>query len=234
MITKIKFTGAGLAATQITIKDEENETNKKTILTSTELRNADFTIAMRALEPVVREMLPLQDTLEKDDIEVTGVSLTFNESQGLGAVITLKLTAEAFNTPLIINTPHIHEDKDDTGVKAMPWEMAEALNELIHQAELFVAGMRAQESLQFEDAVAREKEQPRPAREAGREDVRELVADVAEGRGLTEDDIEKVTDALMETHKEFHENIAKSGMRVTGVEGNTVHISCDETEGEPA
>jgi hypothetical protein len=52
----------------------------------------------------------------------------------------------------------LHEDASDTGVKAMPWELQEAINDLVDEAEAFLKGKRAQEEMEFADEVKTQAE----------------------------------------------------------------------------
>ena len=153
MIKKIKFDGNFRSDTTIVLQNDDATTDKKTTIKCTELRNKSFTDAMQALLPPLKEMLPLDFDELEDKIDVIGITISRKESQGLGATITLQITLEHFNGPLTLNTPHLHEDASDTGVKAMPWELQEAINELVEEAEAFLKGKRAQEEMEFEDKV---------------------------------------------------------------------------------
>lgn len=151
MIKNIKFDGNFRSETKIFLVDDNPTTDKETRIKCKELRNKSFTDAMQALLPPVKELLPLNYDELEDKIDVIGITISRNESQGLGATITLQVTLEHFNGPLTINTPHLHEDASDTGIKAMPWELQEAINDLVEEAEAFLKGKRAQEEMEFSD-----------------------------------------------------------------------------------
>lgn len=151
MINKIKFDGNFRSETLIILVDDNPTTDKQTRIKCKELRNKSFTDAMQDLLPPVKQLLPLNYDELEDKIDVIGITISENESQGLGATITLQVTLEAFNGPLTINTPHLHEDASDTGVKAMPWELKEAIDNLVYEAQEFLKGKRAQEEMEFSD-----------------------------------------------------------------------------------
>lgn len=152
MITKIKFEGPFKAHTQIVTTENNGAlTDTKKITKSEEPRHLDFTRAMANILAPAAEILPIEDRYVIEHGEVIGVSLGHKESTGISAIITLLLDVPNCHAPLLINTPRMTEIGDDTGMDQLPFQLVDALADLMRQAEKFLAGHTAQERLPFDE-----------------------------------------------------------------------------------
>lgn len=145
-ITKIKFSGDD---TTVHYMVDATTTTKETMIKSTEERAPEFTKQMEAIAPLVGSMLGFDRDYAKG-FTATGVSLSYNDSQGMGCVITIRRELEKMPL-LIINTPYVHEDMADTGFGGMPTVLAHEIKKLIGHAEKFVRGARRSGNLFVDD-----------------------------------------------------------------------------------
>ena len=138
--TKIKFDGQ---KTEIRYFEEHGggTVHKETVFRCNNERHEDFVYqASRLIEPALEVLQLPQDYSE--NIEFRSVSLSNNEHQGMGAVITMMKTLPGMNAPFVMNTPHMHNAED--GDSQMPTEIYERLIKLQEEAEAFMKGKSAQ------------------------------------------------------------------------------------------
>lgn len=114
-------------------------------LTSYDDPHPDFLNAMRALVKPALRLLDLPDMYGKE-ITVSGVSLTYEDKRGRGAVLTLQKKLETCPAPLILNTPYLPEDGGEHGV-SLPSEIRDAIDDLLLEAAQFLKGKRSQGEL---------------------------------------------------------------------------------------
>lgn len=139
-ITKIKFTEK---KTKICQKSEASDRERETTTVFEIERHPDFDKAMQALVPHVLNVLQLPETYA-ENMEVSGISLSCNDTQGEGAVVTCTKTLGGIGAPLVLNTPHLHEDPEMTGSSKMPDDMRIAINAIEKEAKNFLNGKSAQ------------------------------------------------------------------------------------------
>ena len=170
-IEKIKFTGSTNTGTEITYSDGDSKNSKAIKYTSYDERHPDFTNAMKSLLVEAERVLGFEDgyltgprvvSAETGGViqtlgEVTGISVSENDHQGVGCVVTIQRSFEEINSPLVINTPHLHEDLAEQGLSVMPGTMREKVFALITEAEDFIGGKRAQGEM-FENKPFGDKE----------------------------------------------------------------------------
>lgn len=101
----------------------------------------EFAEALQALAPMVCLLLDLPPEY-KSDLTITSVSLSYNDSQGRGCVITSLKKLPGFNAPLVLNTPHLPEESEHG--PTMPGYLIQALNNLSDYAIRFRNGQRMQ------------------------------------------------------------------------------------------
>ncbi len=119
----------------------------------------EFITALEALAPYARDLCELG----QDDPQrwiVKGASLSYaGENDTLGAVLILERKLHESNVNLNIVTPIKIEEFYAGGRKVgdpkqlMPQGMVDAVYELIHEAEAYVAGQRAQQLLQLPEGA---------------------------------------------------------------------------------
>lgn len=113
-------------------------------LTSYDEPHPDLIAAFRALVAPSLKLLDLPSMYSRD-LTVSGVSLTYEEKRGRGAVITLQKKLESCPAPLIFNTPYLPEDAGEHQ-PSLPSAMHEAIDGLLVEAAAFLKGKRAQVS----------------------------------------------------------------------------------------
>lgn len=101
----------------------------------------EFADALQALAPIVCRLLAVPAEYA-EGLTVVSVSLSHNESQGRGCVVTSLKTLGNFNAPLVLNTPHLPEENEHG--PTMPGDMREALDTLEELAIRFRNGQRLQ------------------------------------------------------------------------------------------
>lgn len=145
-ITKIKY---DLTTVEISWKDTGfGGTETVHTQTSRQRPSPKFVAAMQAFVPIVTDMLRLPEGYEVG-LRVQSLSVNYEEGDGReGLVVTsLKDLKEAFNAPLVLNTPHLRavvEDEEDGRAGFMTSELAVALDHAKAAAEAFVNGEREQ------------------------------------------------------------------------------------------
>jgi len=148
--TKIKSTGKKVELRWVT---SEKGADHEHHVTSAQHPKPDFPKALNAFVPFVVELMGLADTAFDSDLEVTGLSIDTGEDDRRGLIITCRKKLARTNGPLIFNTPHIREPKDEGGEPPASgvWleGMAEALARAEGEASGFLAGERAQTELAF-------------------------------------------------------------------------------------
>jgi hypothetical protein len=137
-ITKVKFSEG---KTIVTYTVDASTTTKETTVSSSDPIHPDLRAAMDGLVPEARRMLKLPKEWE-ESMKVLGISLSYAENQGLGAVVTLAKSYEDINAPLIINTPHCHEGADGQNVSLLPQTFQAQIRTVIAEAREFVRGKR--------------------------------------------------------------------------------------------
>lgn len=114
-------------------------------LTSYDEPHPDLIAAFRALVTPSLKLLDLPSVYSRD-LTVSGVSLTYEEKRGRGAVITLQKKLDSCPAPLIFNTPYL--PKDAGGHQpSLPSEMNTAIDAILVEAAAFLKGKRSQGDL---------------------------------------------------------------------------------------
>lgn len=139
-ILKVKFEGH--KTTVIYSESIDNGLIEKEItFKSDSERHQDFTDAGNELIPLCLSILKLPMDY-KEGVEFRGVTFSNNEHQGMGACVTLLKYIDGINSPLVINTPHMHNAEDGNSI--MPTAYRNQLGTLIKEAEAYLAGKRQQ------------------------------------------------------------------------------------------
>lgn len=149
--TKIKNTGKSVAiewSTKRTTasKAEEHQSHQ---LECPERPRPAFDTALQTFLPFLLRILgaPVEWS---DNTKVTGVSLNKEEDGRRGLVLTATRKCPFGAAPIALNTPHLRESQDATKEKgALFWlpGMDEAVDQMIHEAEKYLEGDRAQGEL---------------------------------------------------------------------------------------
>ena len=144
--SKIKWDGACVELQWTSKLDGAGEVTHA--LKSYDTPRPEFVAAMRALVPHVLEVLELDQAGWEDTLTVSGLSINEEDDGRRGLVCTCRRALDIANAPLIVNTPHIREFRDDEQLKGfLPDAMLAAMEAVEREAELYLAGKRAQGSL---------------------------------------------------------------------------------------
>lgn len=149
--TKVKNIKEGLVFEWETTEGPEKRDQGSHRLASYDLPHPDLLAALRGLISPVLRLLELP-SMWAGSVTVSGVSITYEEKRGRGAVITLQKQLTDCPAPLILNTPYLPEDAGEHGV-SLPTEIQERIDAVFLEAEAFLQGKRAQGSL-FPTATA--------------------------------------------------------------------------------
>lgn len=150
MITKVKLEAG---RTKVFYTDESNagRIQKETVYSCSEDKHPDFQKALTDLAPLAISLLGLPVEYV-NGVTVSGVSISENEHQGMGAVITLLKEIPGINSPFVMNTPHVHNAEE--GGSIMPTALRNQIKTLVDEAQAFVNGKRAQGNLLDEQQAA--------------------------------------------------------------------------------
>ncbi len=89
----------------------------------------------------------------RNSLTVLGVSISYNDDDIQGLVITCERTLTGSNSPMIINTPHFsrepYSETSDPDIGVFSSEYADSLDDLEKRAFAHVDGDRAQRELEF-------------------------------------------------------------------------------------
>ena len=83
----------------------------------------------------------------REGVQVTGVSVSYEEDGRRGLVVTMQRPSAYTNAPLVLNMPHAREELigDDQEIAgALPGEMSRMIDRLAKAAQAYVQGHRAQ------------------------------------------------------------------------------------------
>jgi hypothetical protein len=117
-------------------------------LHSADLPRPEFIDAMQAFRNHVLDICELPADYAAD-LVVTGISLSENDSQGRGIVVTAQKTVARAAAPVIINTPHVPEiNEHGASLRAAAMD---AIDTLVTEARLFQQGTRAQADMFAEE-----------------------------------------------------------------------------------
>jgi hypothetical protein len=108
-------------------------------LTSFDNPEPEFTAALQAFVPEVLALLELPSDYGKG-MTVIGVSLSHNDDQGTGIVVTCLKELTGANAPLVLNTPHLPEMSEHG--PTISSAMLGALVALEDRAKRYIAGNR--------------------------------------------------------------------------------------------
>jgi hypothetical protein len=114
-------------------------------LTSYDDPHPDLIAAFRALVAPALKLLDLPSMYSRD-LTVSGVSLTYEEKRGRGAVLTLQKKLDGCPAPLIFNTPYLPQDAGEHQ-PSLPSAMNDAINAVLVEAAAFLKGKRSQGDL---------------------------------------------------------------------------------------
>ena len=112
-------------------------------LTSSQEPRPEFLTALQAFAQYVRHLCDLPMSFEAG-LVVSGVSISENDTQGRGIVVTALKKVSGANSPLVLNTPHVPETATSEGQPELPAFAVRMLNTLEEEAALYRAGQRAQ------------------------------------------------------------------------------------------
>lgn len=111
---------------------------------------------VEALEALAQDVVTIAELAERDRARITvrGVTITWTNDI-LGAVITALKALQTADAPLILNTPHLPSQPyhEAGGGLLLPESTVGRLQALMHEAERYLAGERAQGAL-FTDREA--------------------------------------------------------------------------------
>lgn len=139
--TKIKRKDGAVLLEWTTTNGDDS---RRTTLTSTDEPEPEFTDALQAMALHVCRLLDLPDEYA-EGMTVSGVSISRNDHQGRGIVVTCLKTLGKTNAPLVINTPHLPEENEHG--PEIPSDMLRALDELEARAVRYHNGHRMQADL---------------------------------------------------------------------------------------
>lgn len=112
-------------------------------LVSSQEPRPEFIAALQAFTQYVRHLCDLPMSFETG-LTISGVSISENDSQGRGLVVTALKKLPSCNAPLVINTPHMPETASSEGGPEMPAFAIRMLDALEDEAAKYRAGERAQ------------------------------------------------------------------------------------------
>lgn len=137
-----------LAGDNITIRGEQKTPDSLSIrrveVESDEEARPEFYTAMRDL---IRPALTMLDAPInwQADAKISGVSITYEEDRGMGAVVTVLVPLACAPSPLVVNTPYLpSEDPNGVGAPVLPSDLRRAIERVIIEAALYLDGERAQ------------------------------------------------------------------------------------------
>lgn len=111
-------------------------------LSSLDAPRPEFRAALQALKRPALIACELPLSWDDADTTVLGVSLTDNDTQGMGCVVTFARALPSTKAPLVINTPHLTEEEGSLSSSGL-----QALAVLEEEATRFMKGDRAQQDL---------------------------------------------------------------------------------------
>lgn len=115
-------------------------------LTSFAEPHPDLVSALAAFVPIVIRLLGVHPEWS-EGLTVSSISINTEDDGRIGCVVTCLRTLPLCNAPLVINTPHLREPREDAedGRRGFFVEgMAEAIDEAQTQAAAYLKGKRAQ------------------------------------------------------------------------------------------
>jgi hypothetical protein len=154
IITKIKYKKGEVRVHWQVERDDIDLTTSK--LVSTDQPEPEFMMALGILVEDVRKFLELPMAYA-DGMSICGLSLSHGEDDQLGGVVTALKDIKATAAPVVLNTPHVAQFED---------EMFDHVVELIHRAERFIEGHRAQQNLFDQDDTVLEMHPSDPLQRA--------------------------------------------------------------------
>ena len=135
--------------------DQENRssvTRDEFSIKSNEPPKAELRTALDTMAEHVIEICELPEDM-KELLLVLGVSVSYNDDNIQGLIITCQRALKHSNTPMIINTPNFsrepYSETADPDVNVFSAECAESLDDLEEKAFAYVDGDRAQRELDF-------------------------------------------------------------------------------------
>ena len=146
-IAKVKLSTKDKSVTIIESEGTEFSDSTETKYVRYGVPHADFTKALDALVPHVRDILELPSNWKLGDIRITGVTVSCSEDTEVeGAVISGLVTLTTATSPFSFNTPHLPFDQYAEGNEAplMPEDAVDAIEEVRKEARQFLNGKRAE------------------------------------------------------------------------------------------
>ncbi len=144
--SKIKWDGACVELQWTSKLDGAGEITHA--LKSYDTPRPEFVEAMRGMVPHVLKVLELEAAAWEDTLTVSGLSINQEDDGRRGLVCTCRRALDIANAPLIINTPHLRESRDDEQLKGfLPDDMLAAMEAVEQEAALYLKGKRAQGDL---------------------------------------------------------------------------------------
>lgn len=148
--TKIKYSSKDGVALEW--RDSELKQSIEHRLVSTQEPRPEFLKALGAFSQFVRHLLDLPMSWE-NGLTIQSVSISENDAQGRGIVVTALRKISGANSPLVLNTPFLPEEASSEDGPELPSFAVRLLNELEEEAAKYRAGERAQTDL-FSKKVA--------------------------------------------------------------------------------
>jgi len=141
--SKIKYSKGEMV---LTWRDSELRQAVEHTLTSSQPPRPEFEQALQAFKQYVRQLCELPLSYDSG-LTINSVSISDNDSQGRGLVVTaLKKLADC-SAPLVLNTPHLPETASSQGGPELPRFAVRLLDTLEEEANKYRAGERAQQDL---------------------------------------------------------------------------------------
>lgn len=113
-------------------------------LTATDTPRPEFIEALQSLKVHVLDVCELPKEYG-ESMTIIGVSISENESQGRGIVVTAVKKVSGANAPVILNTPHVPEESEHG--PTLSRSALDALNRLEEEATAYRQGQRAQQDM---------------------------------------------------------------------------------------
>lgn len=149
-ITKLKFTKDG------TVAHYEVPCSRKNDLQRVEFHSPDDPHPdLMTAAAMLRNCVLGRIGIELDAaVRFVGVTVKYDDDYGIGFVATLSLECPDYASPLVLNSPFVRGELDETDPPEalITTQEREALDELLRETELFVTGTKRAQADLFEAA----------------------------------------------------------------------------------
>ena len=147
--TKIKHSRGEV---ELAWRDDGLRQNIEHRLTSSESPRPEFLTALQDFKRYVLHLCELPGGYDAE-MTISSVSISSNDTQGRGIVVTALKKLPDVNSPLVLNTPHLTETASYDGGPELPSFACAMLDRLEEEAAKFRSGERAQQELFAEKAA---------------------------------------------------------------------------------